>query len=143
MPLERIHFNRNRRMISLPVDKEAQKRLDVWAESASYEGVSYHKRSPHEFNLPQAGQPRRAKTLCDEVPIRRLADALRLLREGIRRGLVSPQERNGWPQHAWAVFNGRALEAKQSSQGVYHAYPLQNSDPFADEVIRRWNTKRE
>ena len=120
-----------------------QQRLDSWAETARYEGASYHKRNPQDFGLPQAGQPRRAKTLCDEVQINRLADALHLLRDGIRRGLVSSQERNGWPQHVWAVSNGRALEAKQSSEGVYHAYPLQNGDPFADEVIRRWNIKRE
>lgn len=130
-------------MIQLPLDKEMQKRLDSWSKMASYEGANYHKRDPREFNLPQAGQPRRAKTLCDEVPIKRLADALRLLREGIRKGLVSAQERNGWPQHVWAVSNGRALEAKQSSEGVYHAYPLQISDPFADEVIRRWSTRHE
>lgn len=48
-----------------------------------------------------------------------------LLREGLRRGVFSPQERNGWPQNVWAVTEkGEPLEAQRETDGVYHGYPM-------------------
>lgn len=59
----------------------------------------------------------------------------------MRRGLVSAQQRNGWPQNVWAVAdNGVELEAQldNENQGSYHGYPLQASDPLCAEVQVRW-----
>ncbi len=85
--------------------------------------------------------PRQGKSLCDNADIFTQADALELVREGMRRGLVSVQERNGWPQNVWAVTDkGVPLEAmlENSDTGSYHGYPMLKNDPLADEVVDRW-----
>ncbi len=87
-------------------------------------------------------QPRQGKTLCDEAEIFTRRDAQSLLREGARRGLVSVQERDGWPQNVWAMAaNGVAVEAMLENPltGRYHGYPMLESDPLADEVRERWS----
>jgi hypothetical protein len=59
----------------------------------------------------------------------------------MRKGLVSVQERNGWPQNVWAVAaNGVPVEAMLENQeiGTYHGYPMLTGDPLRDEVLRRW-----
>lgn len=68
-------------------------------------------------------------------------DAQSLLREGAHRGLISVQERGGWPQNVWAIAaNGVAVEAMLENPltGQYHGYPMLESDPLADEVRERW-----
>jgi hypothetical protein len=85
--------------------------------------------------------PRRGKTLCDGAKIDRHAVALRLLREGIRRGLVSEQSRHGFPQNVWAVTDdGIVLEAQSENRvtGTYHGYPMQKANPFREKVLERW-----
>lgn len=125
-----------------PRDQAVLDVLERLAETVRYGGNPEHKRNPGDFNLSPPSQPRQGKSLCDEVGIFSCKEALRLLKEGIRRGLVSIQERDGWPQNVWAVANnGRPLEAmlENPSQGVYHGYPMQSDEPFADEVLKRWN----
>jgi len=68
-------------------------------------------------------------------------EAERLLREGLRRGLVSTEEDHGWPKAVWAVSeNGIALEARLDNRerGSYHCYPLLPSDPLAKAIIECW-----
>jgi hypothetical protein len=75
-----------------------------------------------------------------------VAQALAVLREGIRRGLVSEQQRNGFPQNVWAVTpDGIPLEAQleNSESGIYHGYPIPENDPFRDAVLARWNARDE
>jgi hypothetical protein len=82
------------------------------------------------------------KTLCDGAAIFERAVAEALLKEGVRRGLISEQRRNGFPQNVWAVTDaGVALEAMldNQEQGLYHGYPMLADDPLRDEVIKRWN----
>lgn len=108
---------------------------------ARYGGNPEHKRNPGDFELTPPANPRPDKSLCDEVGIFRKSEAERLLREGIRRGLVSMQERRGFPQNIWAVTkDGRPVEAQleNAEQGVYHGYPMPLSDPFFHEVLLRW-----
>jgi hypothetical protein len=67
--------------------------------------------------------------------------AIRLLKEGIRKGLVSEQIRSGFPQNVWAVTeDGIALEAQleNAGSGTYHGYPLPEDDPFREKVIEKW-----
>lgn len=74
------------------------------------------------------------------------AVALRLLREGIRRGLVSAQQRGGFPQNVWAVTEGGiALEAQleNPATGVYHGYPMPQADPFRPVILERWGQNDE
>ena len=129
---------RLRDVANLPTQEE---REDL-AERASYVGNPVHKRNPGDYGLSPPSAPRQNKTLCDGANIFVRADAWALLREGIRRGLISVQERNGWPQNVWAVTEDEiALEAQLDNEeiGSYHGYPMLPDEPLRDVVIERWN----
>lgn len=112
------------------------------ASRVSYGGNPEHKRNPGDFGLtPPAAHCRSDKSLCDATGILTRAAALKLLRAGIRRGLVSEQSRDGWPQNIWAVTDaGQPVEAmlENATQGVYHGYPMPLGDPFRAEILKRW-----
>jgi hypothetical protein len=65
---------------------------------AIYHGNPAHKSSPGDLRLTPPASPRAAKTLCDGVHVFERQRAQELLREGVRRGLISVQERDGLPQ---------------------------------------------
>lgn len=134
----RSSYNPKRR-IRRNVEKET---LDSLASAVSYGGNPEHKRNPGDFGLIPPSQPRADKTLCDTVAIFSRVEATRLLREGINRGLISENERNGFPQNIWAVTaEGFALEAQleNADRGSYHGYPMAETDPFREEIIKQWN----
>ncbi len=86
-------------------------------------------------------QPRADKTLCDTVGVLRRKEATRLLKEGISKGLISEQERNGYPQNIWVVTEDQwPLEAQleNAQRGTYHGYPMAEADPFREEVLTKW-----
>lgn len=115
--------------------------LEHLASRAGYGGNPQHKRNPGDFRLTPPADPRQEKTLCDPSGVLSRREALRLLGEGLRRGLVSAQVRNGWPQNVWAVTErGMALEAMLENEetGTYHGYPMLEGDPLRDEVVRAW-----
>ena len=116
--------------------------LDRLIERVRYCGSPYHKRNPGDFGLTPPAQPRPDKTLCDPVGIFTRSEALGLLREGVKRGLVSEQTKNGFPQNIWSVTqDGYPLEAQRENhvQGTYHGYPMPSTDDFREEVLKRWN----
>lgn len=107
----------------------------------SYGGNAEHKKNPGDFGLSPPYGPRRGKTLCDGVRIFHRAVALKLLREGIRRGLVSEQKRGDFPQNIWAVTtDGVPLEAALDNQlaGSYHGYPIPKDDELGKKVVKKW-----
>jgi hypothetical protein len=109
-----------------------------WAEAARYGGNPEHKRNPGDFGLTPPATPRMGKTLCDNVGIFSRSAALDLLRDGFRRGLVSRQQRDGWPQNVWAITPaGEPFEAQLEGNGVYHGYPMPENDPFRGVVLKR------
>jgi hypothetical protein len=111
------------------------------AERVTYGGNPEHKRNPGDFGLNPPSLPRQGKTLCDGANIFSRTDALSVLRQGIRQGLVSVQERGPWPQNIWAVTpSGIALEAMLENRmtGAYHGYPLLDDDPLTAQVLERW-----
>lgn len=115
--------------------------LRTLGEKVRYSGSPLHKRNPRDFGLTPPALPRPDKTLCDELGILKKDEAQELLREGVRRGLISEQERNGYPQNIWAVSNsGEPVEAQLENeyQGTYHGYPLPSTDPFRQMVLERW-----
>ena len=120
--------------------------LDNMAKRAKYVGSPYHKKSPGDYGLVPPFAPRPGATLCDgdgqEI---KKTKALRMLRKGIRLGLVSQQQRNGWPQNVWMVQDGEAYEAQLQNEdnGEYHGYPLSNDDDFGAEVLNAWNERRQ
>jgi hypothetical protein len=137
----RRSLNPKRRLRPIPHGEETIAYLTQLAATITYGGNPEHKRNPGDFGLHPASQPRQGKTLCDDTEIFTRHDAQALLRAGARRGLVSVQERGGWPQNVWAIApNGVAVEAmlENSLTGQYHGYPMPESDPLADEVRERW-----
>jgi len=114
------------------------------SEKVRYTGNPAHKLIPGNFGLTPPSSPRPDKTLCDGADIFQIEEAQELLREAFRRGLVSDQERNGYPQKVWAVSaNGVPLEAQLENQelGTYHGYPLQKESVSWYAVLERWNSQ--
>ena len=120
--------------------------LTQLSETVRYGGNAEHKRNPGDFGLVPPLGPRPNKTLCDNANICQLSQALRLLREGIRRGLVSKQKRERFPQNIWAVSeDGIPFEAELDNNvtGSYHGYPMPEEDDFRDIVLKKWNSLNE
>jgi hypothetical protein len=99
--MARESFNPKRALYDAAMLSPAQ--VEYWAEAARYSGNPEHKRNPGDFGLTPPAAARMGKTLCDKVGIFSRNTALDLLREGLRRGLVSRQQREGWPQNVWAI----------------------------------------
>ena len=135
--------NPKRRLCDAPASPQRQQELAEIAQRATYAGNPVHKRNPGDFGLTPPSHPRLDKTLCDGAGIVERAVAQALLREGICRGLISVQERNGWPQNVWAVTDGgMPLEAalENAETGAYHGYPLLVDDPLYEVLLTRWNS---
>lgn len=108
-----------------------------------YTGNPQHKKNPEDYDLTPPASPRQDKTLCDGVGRIKKQQALDLLKEGLKHGMISEQFRGKFPQKVWAVSeNEIAFEAQleNKDQGEYHGYPM-GADPFASEVLRRWQQK--
>jgi len=119
--------------------------LEALADRVRYDGNPVHKSNPGDFGLSPPAGPRPHKTLCGKADIFVRSEAHSLLREGIRRGLVSKQRRGDFPQNVWAVSpNGHAVEAALGNKetGTYHGYPMADEDPLRSEVLSRWGTRR-
>jgi hypothetical protein len=141
MVLKRRRFNPKRRLYPIEALQARQQALSANIEKVRYSGNPEHKRNPGDCGLDPPIAPRPGKTLCDQVGIYSRSEALTLLREGLRRGTFSSQERDGWPQNVWAVTEqGQPLEAQHESQGVYHGYPMPEADPFREKVFDRWRS---
>jgi hypothetical protein len=129
----RSKSNSKRRIQNTPPNPALVERL-------VYTGNPLHKRNPGDFKLDPPGAARPGKTLCDGSSIFSRSEALKLLKQGFAKGLVSVQTRDGWPQNIWAVSaNQVALEAQHEGNGCYHGYPLQGDDPLREEVLARWS----
>lgn len=119
--------------------------LEKW-QQADYGGNPEHKRNPGDFGLTPPSSPTPHKSLCDDANITSKKQAKDLLLAGIRKGLVS-QQRNQithWPQNIWAVTScGIALEAQleNAQQGIYHGYPMPESDPLTAKVLDEWSNR--
>jgi hypothetical protein len=119
-----------------------QHQLDSLAGSVKYGGNPEHKRNPGNFGLTPPASPRQDKTLCDDCGIFDKSIAASLLSRGAKKGIVSVQKKGRWPQNIWAVTGeGYPVEAQLENQGngTYHGYPMPESDPMRDEIIKRWN----
>jgi hypothetical protein len=142
MLTKRRTYNPKRRIAGAMVQTE----LERLAATVRYGGNPEHKRNPGNFGLTPPASPRRHKTLCDEAGIFDRDQALRLLREGIRRGLMSEPRSADYPQNVWAVSMEEVpLEAQleNAANGTYHGYQMPEEDPFRDIVIARWGAAHE
>ncbi|MEO5352837.1 MAG: hypothetical protein H7835_06455 [Magnetococcus sp. XQGC-1] len=141
MQPRRNKFNTKRRIRPAPKNDTERAYLKALANRVGYGGNPEHKRNPGDFGLTPPSSPRPDKTLCDTAGIFTRAEAVTLLQEGVRKGLISTREENGWPHNVWAVTEqGMPLEGQleNAETGVYHGYPMPEADPFRYEVLSRW-----
>lgn len=118
--------------------------LDALCARVGYGGNPEHKKDPGDFGLTPPASPRVAKSLCDSAGVVEKKVAVELLKDGIKRGMISSQTKNGWPQNIWSVDgNGVPFEAQleNSGTGAYHGYPLPESDPFGTKVLEEWKRR--
>ena len=139
----RNNYNPKRRLRTMAWNGAHGVRLAELAAQVCYGGNPEHKRSPGDFGLTPPALPRRGKTLCDDVNIFRRTEALSLLRDGLRCGLVDARwDGSGWPQLVWAVTaDGQPLEAQREADGRYHGYPMPEADPLRTAVVEYWKTR--
>jgi hypothetical protein len=117
---------------------------DDLIKNAKYGGNPEHKKNPGDFGLTPPSSPRTAKSLCDTVEIFTRKIAISYIKDGLRKGMISAQMKGQWPQNIWAVTSdGIPLEAQLENpeSGVYHGYPMPESDPFSHEVIKEWKAR--
>ena len=118
--------------------------LNQLAHKVKYGGNPEHKRSPGDYGLTPPASPRPGKMLCDgQRPILR-PEAQTLLEAGLRKGMVSVQCRDNWPQNVWALSEaGEVFEAQLENAvlGVYHGYPMPSHDDFRASVIGEWRKR--
>ena len=137
---KRKSFNPKRRLCPEAEFVERRQAIEDLVKHARYGGNPEHKRNPGDFGLEPPSSPRLDKSLCDDASIHSRGEALDLLKNGLKRGLVSVQERDGWPQNIWAVTtDGQPMEAQLEGNGTYHGYPMPRDDPFREGVLTRWN----
>jgi hypothetical protein len=89
---------------------------------------------------------RPGKSLCDSIQVFTRQAALKLLRKGIKNGLINDRFEGRWSKNVWSVMEDETpLEAQLESaeQGTYHGYPMQTEDPFCEEVIKQWRIRSE
>ncbi len=113
--------------------------LEQLSQAARYGGSAKHKAAPQAFGLPPYTKPRGDSTLCDThagFTKEHIGDIPRLLRRGIRAGLVAASTRLIWTisDEGW-IFEGRITNVDQRE---YHGYPLRPSEPIAEVVYRRF-----
>ena len=114
-------------------------------ENAAYEGSPNHKKNPGDFGLTPPAAPRPHKTLCDEANVTSLAEAKRLFRLAITRGMVGDKSVGSFPKNLWVVDGSVVFEAMigGSQMGKYHGYPIRKADPFYEEILDEWSRRRE
>lgn len=114
------------------------------ARTARYCGSPYHKSRPADYGMEELPKPRPDKTRCDEERDFLQAEAIRLLTDGFKKGLVSRRTEGNWPQYVWAVDDeGVVYEARLTNreQGEYHGYPMRADDKFSEVVSREWRSR--
>jgi hypothetical protein len=129
----------------LKIYKECDfEKLKDLAKNIKYGGNPEHKKNPGDFNLLPSSYPRPGKSLCDAVKIFKKNEAKTILIAGLKKGMISERQKDGWPQNIWAVLKDEyPLEAQleNSINGTYHGYPLQKEDPFSDHILKEWKER--
>jgi hypothetical protein len=143
MQVRRDKFNSKRKIC--PPERLADIDLVSLSGRVVYRGNSAHKKNPGDFGLTPPSGARPGKSLCDTANIFDKAVASQLLKEGVKRGLVSKRFQGDWPQNIWAVTDdGTALEAQLENResGDYHGYPMPPTDPFVEQVMEQWKARQ-
>lgn len=146
---KRKTIQRKRRSISpdrriMPAGGISATDLKALTRRLTYGGSSYHKLRSNDYGLSPPFSPRPHKSPCDDRRAVRKTEAIRLLKEGIRRGMVSALAAGGVPKYVWAVAeDGLIFEAKTAPPNtVYHGYRLLEDDADMRELVQREWKKR-
>ena len=151
--MKRRHHAYNPKRRIIPKSQWNPERGRAWADQARYTGNAEHKVRPGDYGLTPPCNPRPGKTLCDADQSFTQNEAQALLRQGLKRGMISVQMRNGWPQNVWAVSatttpsgppeTVQVFEAQLSNRvtGEYHGYPMPRNDDFRQTVIEEWQRR--
>ena len=125
-----------------------RKELEQLANRAKYKGSPYHKQNPgNDFGVtPQGykGRRRSPPTCCEWAGVTKSADAENLLKQGIKKGMISEDRSGDFPKRIWSVVNDGendiALEARleNKEQGIYHGYP-RIDDSVGDFILDMWS----
>lgn len=142
--MTRSRFNFKRRIKHCTIEDISF--LNSLFSRISYGGNPQHKKNPGDFGLNPPSDPRPVKSLCDSINVFKRSQALKLLKEGVKRGLISEQiNESGFPKCIWSVLeleNGNLVPLESQLEnpllGVYHGYPLPKADPMYEEVLKRW-----
>jgi hypothetical protein len=104
-----------------------------------YGGNPEHKRYPLDYGLTPPASARPGKSLCDQLRSIRKTEALALLQQGLKSGLISERVIAGWPQNIWTVTNAEIYEAQleNAELGFYHGYPMPLADVFRERILDR------
>jgi hypothetical protein len=139
--IRRRGFNPKRRISG--ADRHSAEKLQKFARDSSYTGNPEHKQRPGDYGLTPAVTLRPGKTICDGEGEFAKPLAEKLLKEGFIRGLVSEQERDGWPQNVWSVIDGAVFEAQleNAAIGSYHGHPMPEDDEYRKVVLKEWKIR--
>jgi hypothetical protein len=113
-----------------PLDRLNPDQQCALASAVRYVGSGHRKRNPADYGLARVN-PRPTKSLCDLARTILLDEARRLIASGIRYGLFSEPQDDGFPKFVWCVSErGEVFEAKTDTHGTgeYHGYPLEDED---------------
>ena len=112
--------------------------LDDLAKHARYGPNRHHKRKMFDG---AAGSARLDKTLCDGAWANTQERSEGLLGEGFRRGMISQQVRDAWPQNVWAVDDRNEVyqaNLTNSGTGEYHGFPIRGEGSFLSLIRSEW-----
>ena len=145
---KRYKYNQKRKVIDC-YSKESISFLQTIYSKVKYRGNPLHKKNPGDFGFDPPSAARPGKSLCDSASIFNKKEALNLLREGVKRGLISSQRVGSYPQNIWAVKefpdgNRMPLESQLDNreEGSYHRYPLPETDPMHDMILEKWEASK-
>ena len=113
--------------------------------AARYHGMGHHKTKPADYGFDPPAAPRPSKSVCDDKRIVMRAEAVRLFRAGVRRGLVSTHMVGELPKYAWALDgHGEVYEAKLGGDmRSYHGYRLREDERAMREwVVEEWESRK-
>lgn len=136
--------NRPDRRLANP-DSLSANDLNALAKRLHYEGSANHKLRPGDYGFVPPMNPRPSKSPCDDLRQVNRAEALKLLRQGVRAGLVSTFVPGTDPKYVWAVdAHDEVYEAKTKpgQDTGYHGYRLGEDDRDMRDLIRREWKKR-
>lgn len=120
--------------------------LDALTVRVRYGGSTHHKRNAGDYRFIPPSNPRGSKSLCDDLRVILMREAASLMKNGIKKGMVSEILPDGYPKYIWAVDDhDEPYEAKRGDDGcTYHGYRLNeaNESLMRELVLDEWHQRR-